>query len=251
MAMTTSTSFSQFNLISKLPHTSRLSTSPIGYPKHQWRRKKKRTAMVARHRFSSWRGGGGGGRFIEAEDDDDDDEARFEYAVALFNRMEYYKCHDVLEALWHSSDDPSRTLFHAILQCAVGFHHLFNQNHKGAMMELGEGLCKLRKMNFESGPFYQFEKEITAALDFVYQTQLELAACSEDLCLAMDQSEISYQLLGGYAAGQQLYILVRDDDGITYLVFCHDRYITAGQNPRIKIPILMASEEHLMELECI
>lgn len=44
-------------------------------------------------------------------------------------------------------------------------------------MELGEGLCKLRKMNFESGPFHQFEKEISAALDFIYQTQLELAAC--------------------------------------------------------------------------
>lgn len=44
-------------------------------------------------------------------------------------------------------------------------------------MELGEGLCKLRKMNFKSGPFYQFEQEISAALDFIYQTQIELAAC--------------------------------------------------------------------------
>lgn len=51
------------------------------------------------------------------------------------------------------------------------------QNHNGAMMELGEGLCKLRKMNFGSGPFYQFEQEISAALDFIYQTQIELAAC--------------------------------------------------------------------------
>lgn len=45
------------------------------------------------------------------------------------------------------------------------------------MMELGEGLCKLRKMNFESGPFLQFEQEISAVLEFIYQTQLELAAC--------------------------------------------------------------------------
>lgn len=44
-------------------------------------------------------------------------------------------------------------------------------------MELGEGLCKLRKMNLESGPFYRFENEISAVLDFIYQTQLELAAC--------------------------------------------------------------------------
>ena len=51
------------------------------------------------------------------------------------------------------------------------------QNHRGAMMELGEGLCKLRKMNFESGPFYDFEQEISAALNFIYNTQIELAAC--------------------------------------------------------------------------
>lgn len=46
------------------------------------------------------------------------------------------------------------------------------------MMELGEGLCKLRKMRFESGsPLFSFEKEVSAVLEFVYQTQMELAAC--------------------------------------------------------------------------
>lgn len=44
-------------------------------------------------------------------------------------------------------------------------------------MELGEGLCKLRKMNFEGGPFHKFEQEVSAVLEFIYQTQLELAAC--------------------------------------------------------------------------
>ena len=44
-------------------------------------------------------------------------------------------------------------------------------------MELGEGLCKLKRMDFESGPFHQFEQEISAALDFIYLTQIELAAC--------------------------------------------------------------------------
>ena len=44
-------------------------------------------------------------------------------------------------------------------------------------MELGEGLCKLRKMDFSGGPFHKFEKEISAVLDFIYQTQIELAAC--------------------------------------------------------------------------
>jgi len=44
-------------------------------------------------------------------------------------------------------------------------------------MELGEGLCKLRKMDFPNGPFLKFEKDISAVLEFIYQTQIELAAC--------------------------------------------------------------------------
>lgn len=44
-------------------------------------------------------------------------------------------------------------------------------------MELGEGICKLRKIEFQTGPFHQFEKDISAVLDFIYQTQIELAAC--------------------------------------------------------------------------
>ncbi|KAK1319235.1 hypothetical protein QJS10_CPB04g00565 [Acorus calamus] len=101
----------------------------------------------------------------------------FDRAVSLFNGGDYHACHDVLEELWNVAEEPRRTLIHGILQCAVGFHHLFNKNHRGAMMELGEGLCKLRKMGFESGPFYRFEEEVSAALDFLYKTQMELAAC--------------------------------------------------------------------------
>ncbi|XAR69543.1 hypothetical protein NMG60_11001174 [Bertholletia excelsa] len=123
-------------------------------------------------RFSS------GGNYSD-EDDIHIGGDSFNEAVRLFNHRDYYKCHDILEALWNKAQEPTRTLIHGILQCAVGFHHLFNQNHRGAMMELGEGLCKLRKMNFDSGPFLQFEQEISSVLDFIYQTQLELAAWDE------------------------------------------------------------------------
>ncbi|KAL0404682.1 UNVERIFIED_CONTAM: hypothetical protein Sradi_2109000 [Sesamum radiatum] len=132
-----------------------------------------------------------------------------------------------------------------ILFVGCGF---LEQNHKGAMMELGEGLCKL--MNFESGPFHQFEKEISAVLEFIYQTQLEKAACTEELCVAMDQSERSYQLLGRYGAGERLYHLEIDRSWTAYIVFCPERYGgTATEPPSIKIPVLQASEEHMMDLE--
>lgn len=69
-------------------------------------------------------------RYLTHEDDEEEEDAEdhnFDDAVALFNGREYYKCHDHLEALWHKAQDPTRTLIHGILQCAVGFHHLFNQ----------------------------------------------------------------------------------------------------------------------------
>uniref|UniRef100_I1PU41 Uncharacterized protein n=1 Tax=Oryza glaberrima TaxID=4538 RepID=I1PU41_ORYGL len=51
--------------------------------------------------------------------------------------------------------------------------------------------------------FSRFEEEVTAALNFIYRTQKELAACNDDLCLTMDGSATSYQLLGNFAAGQK------------------------------------------------
>lgn len=77
---------------------------------------------TASYRYSSW------GRFTEEEERVEDvDCGSFQEAVELFNKREYYRCHDVLEALWNKSQEPTRTLVHGILQCAVGFHHLFNQ----------------------------------------------------------------------------------------------------------------------------
>ncbi|XP_076924049.1 uncharacterized protein LOC143586374 [Bidens hawaiensis] len=197
-----------------------------------------------------------GRRSIEEEEDDDDvlfngggSSNKFTEAVALFNGRDYHGCHDLLEAIWNDSEDPTRSLVHGILQCSVGFHHLFNQNHKGAMMEIGEGLCKLRKLNFENGPFHRFERDVSAVLEFIYQTQLEFAACNDDMCVAMDQSETSYKLLGGYGAGQHLYWLEMDGSASLFIVFCPDRSVTSAHQPRVKLPILYASQEHLMELD--
>ncbi|NP_001242712.1 uncharacterized protein LOC100785613 [Glycine max] len=190
-------------------------------------------------------------RYFIEEEEEDDENNNFDEAVALFNGGEYYKCHDYLEALWLNAEEPTRTLIHGILQCAVGFHHLFNQNHRGAMMQLGEGLCKLRKMEFSNGPFQKFEKDISAVLDFIYQTQIELAACSEDMCVAMDRSERSYQLLGEYASGQRVYDLELCSDASVYIVFCPQGSNNGGatEAPRVKLPTLKATTEHLVAYE--
>ncbi|KAL0896595.1 hypothetical protein Bca101_080556 [Brassica carinata] len=186
----------------------------------------------------------------DEEEDEEDENWSFEEAVSLFNKRDYYKSHDALEALWIRAEEPARTLFHGILQCAVGFHHLFNNNHKGAMMELGEGVCKLRKMNFEDGPFQDFERDVSAVLEFVYQTQLELAACSEDMCLTMDQSDRSYQLLGGYAAGESIYSLetvVDFNNGMSETsVILFTPSSSSSEPTRVKLPTLEATDKHLV-----
>ncbi|CAF2298634.1 hypothetical protein HID58_016378 [Brassica napus] len=186
----------------------------------------------------------------EEEDEKEEEDWSFEEAVSLFNKRDYYKSHDALEALWIRAEEPARTLFHGILQCAVGFHHLFNNNHKGAMMELGEGVCKLRKMNFEDGPFQEFERDVSAVLEFVYQTQLELAACSEDMCLTMDQSDRSYQLLGGYAAGESIYTLetvVDFNNGMSETsVILFSPSSSSSEPTRVKLPTLEATNKHLL-----
>lgn len=115
-------------------------------------------------------------------------------------------------------------------------------------MELGEGLCKLRKMEFQSGPFSTFEREITAVLDFIYLTQIELAACDESVCVTMEGSERSYELLGRYGAGQKLYDIEKEVDGRMCIVFSPQ---TSQTHPlRVKLPTLAATKQHLLALDC-
>lgn len=70
-------------------------------------------------------------------------------------------------------------------------------------------------------------------------------AGADDLCIAMDQTERSYQLLGSYAAGQHLYCLGNGSNETMYIVFCPERSYGTGDPPRVKLPTLHATEEHL------
>jgi hypothetical protein len=96
---------------------SSLGFNPVTYPKQHLNFKSNNSKLfVVSYRY-----------FTKEEDDEEEEEHNFDEAVTLFNGGEYYKCHDYLESLWHNAEEPSRTLIHGILQCAVGFHHLFNQ----------------------------------------------------------------------------------------------------------------------------
>ena len=65
-------------------------------------------------------------------------------AVALFNRAEWYGCHDLLEDLWHQNQGPDRQALQGLLQIAVAHLHLERGNLRGATVLLGEGLGRLK-----------------------------------------------------------------------------------------------------------
>lgn len=68
----------------------------------------------------------------------------------------------------------------------------------------------------------------------------------DDLCLAMDQSERSYQLLGDYGAGQYLYHLESDDNEIMHIVFHPPRAYASQNSLKVKLPLLNATQQHLI-----
>jgi uncharacterized protein len=67
----------------------------------------------------------------------------FWQGVREFQQGQFYECHDTLEALWIEAQEPNKTFFQGILQIAVACYHLGNQNRRGAVILLGEGIRRL------------------------------------------------------------------------------------------------------------
>jgi uncharacterized protein len=65
--------------------------------------------------------------------------------IQLFNDGKFYECHEELEAIWKAERDPIRYLYQGILQIGVGFHHLRNNNFRGATLLLHDGIEKTRR----------------------------------------------------------------------------------------------------------
>ena len=67
----------------------------------------------------------------------------FWQGIEQFNSQEFYACHDTLEALWMEASEPEKRFYQGILQIAVALYHLGNQNWRGAVILLGEGINRL------------------------------------------------------------------------------------------------------------
>ncbi len=62
-----------------------------------------------------------------------------------WNRGLFFECHDTLEDVWTGVRGPSRDFFQGLIQVAVGFYHLGNDNRGGAATMLRRGLGRLAK----------------------------------------------------------------------------------------------------------
>ena len=71
-------------------------------------------------------------------------------AIALFNAGEWYRCHDLLEDLWHQCQGPDRQALQGLLQIAVAQLHFERSNLRGATVLLGEGLGRLKPYGSEA-----------------------------------------------------------------------------------------------------
>jgi len=73
-----------------------------------------------------------------------DHQTLFNKGIELFNRCEFYDCHEVLEELWTGSHQPERWFLQSLIHFAVGFHHHQHDNAVGAARQLAKGLRKIQ-----------------------------------------------------------------------------------------------------------
>jgi uncharacterized protein len=68
---------------------------------------------------------------------------RWQHGIDLFNRREFFECHEVLEEVWTPVRGPRRFFLQAVIHVAVGFYHCQCGNPAGAIGQLRKALRKL------------------------------------------------------------------------------------------------------------
>jgi hypothetical protein len=63
--------------------------------------------------------------------------------IALFNRGEYFACHEVWEEAWTPERGQRRLFLQSLIHMAVGSYHHERGNPVGALRQLRKGLRKL------------------------------------------------------------------------------------------------------------
>jgi predicted metal-dependent hydrolase len=75
------------------------------------------------------------------------DLARYREGIELFNRREFFECHEVLEDVWNQLKGEERVFVQAMIQVAVGFVHWTRGNPIGAQSLWRRALLKLERFD--------------------------------------------------------------------------------------------------------
>lgn len=67
-------------------------------------------------------------------------------AVELFNRGDYFECHELLEDLWRPAEGTVRDLLQGLIQIAVSLHHESRGNTTGARTLYERGRKRLTSL---------------------------------------------------------------------------------------------------------
>src|SRR5262249_36754386 len=68
---------------------------------------------------------------------------RLAHGIDLFNRREFFACHEALEEIWTHEQDPRRLFLQSLIHFAVAFYHDQRGNPVGATRQLRKGIRKL------------------------------------------------------------------------------------------------------------
>src|SRR3954469_1998321 len=68
---------------------------------------------------------------------------RLQHGIDLFNRREFFVCHEVLEEIWTPERGPRRLFLQSLIHFAVAFYHDQRGNPIGATRQLRKGLRKI------------------------------------------------------------------------------------------------------------
>ena len=68
---------------------------------------------------------------------------RLQHGIDLFNRRDFFVCHEVLEEIWTHETGPRRLFLQSLIHFAVAFYHHGRGNPVGAVRQLRKGLNKV------------------------------------------------------------------------------------------------------------
>jgi predicted metal-dependent hydrolase len=67
----------------------------------------------------------------------------FRKGIEQFNNAQFFACHETLESVWKDQAGSQREFIQGIIQIAVGYYHLLNDNELGAGKLLRRGLDRI------------------------------------------------------------------------------------------------------------